>query len=52
MAKEERNYGNMEMKEVIELIIRDAKLAGSITYPLRTEGYHQCSNLIYTDRLK
>ena len=47
-----RDYGNMDMKELIETIITDAKNAGSITYPLRTEGYHQCSNLIYTDRLK
>ena len=50
--KEERNYGNMDMKDVIEAVIRDAKLAGTITYPLRTEGYHTCSNLVYTDRLK
>ena len=50
--KEERNYGNMDMKDVVESIIRDAKLAGTITYPLRTEGYHTCSNLLYTDRLK
>ncbi len=49
--KQERNYGNMEMKDVIESIIRDAKLAGTITYPLRTEGYHTCSNLTMTDRL-
>ena len=48
----ERNYGEMEMKDLIETVIEDAKKAGSITYPLRTEGYHQCSNLLYTDRLK
>lgn len=47
-----RDYGNMEMKDLIETIIEDARLAGTITFPLRTEGYHQCSNLIYTDRLK
>ena len=47
-----RDYGNMDIKELIETIIEDAKKAGSITYPLRTEGYHQASNLIYTDRLK
>ena len=46
-----RNYGDMEMKELIEAIIRDAKLAGTVTFPLRTEGYHTCSNLTYTDRL-
>ena len=47
-----RDYGNMTMNDVIESVIRDAKMAGSITYPLRTEGYHQCSNLLYTERLK
>jgi len=47
-----RDYGNMTLNELIETIIRDSKLAGTITYPLRTEGYHQASNLIYTERLK
>ena len=47
----ERNYGNMDIKELIETIITDSKKAGTITYPLRTEGYHKCSNLTYTDRL-
>ncbi|MBQ6391441.1 MAG: hypothetical protein IJH88_07440 [Eggerthellaceae bacterium] len=47
-----RDYGNMTLNELIETIIRDAKLAGTITYPLRIEGYHQASNLIYTERLK
>ena len=47
-----RNYGDMTMNELVESIIRDAKAAGTITYPLRTEGYHTCSNLIHTDRLK
>ena len=45
-----RDYGNMEMKDVIESIIRDAKLAGSLAYPLRTEGYHKSSNLVLSDR--
>ena len=26
--------------------------AGTITYPLRVDGYHTCSNLLYTERLK
>ncbi len=47
-----RDYGNMSMNELIECIIEDSKKAGTITYPLRTEGYHQCSNLLYTERLK
>ena len=46
-----RDYAKMSMKEVIETVIRDSKLQGTITYPLRTEGYHTCSNLLYTDRL-
>ena len=48
---QERNYGEMSMKDLIETIIRDSKVQGTITYPLRTEGYHTCSNLLYTDRL-
>ena len=48
---QERNYGEMSMKDLIETIIRDSKIQGTITYPLRTEGYHTCSNLLYTDRL-
>ena len=50
MSKE-NNYVEMDLKTMIESIIEDAKKAGTITYPLRTEGYHKCSNLIYTDRL-
>ena len=48
---EERDYGKMTKGEVVETIIRDAKQAGSLAYPLRTEGYHKCSNLTYTDRV-
>lgn len=48
----ERKYGEMAIKDVIESIIEDSKKAGTITYPLRTEGYHRCSNLLFTDRLK
>ena len=47
-----RDYGNMSMNDVIEAVIRDSKVQGTITYPLRTEGYHTCSNLLYTERLK
>ena len=47
-----RKYGEMSMNDLIETIIRDSKLQGTITYPLRTEGYHTCSNLLYTERLK
>ena len=46
------DYAKMTMNELVESIIEDAKKAGTITYPLRTEGYHKCSNLIYTERLK
>ena len=48
---EARAYGDMELRDLIETIIRDSMLAGTITYPLRSEGYHKASNLTYTDRL-
>ena len=51
MENSKRNYVSMDLKDMIESIIRDSKLQGTITYPLRTEGYHTCSNLLYTDRL-
>lgn len=49
---QERDYGSMSMKDLIEDIIEQAKRQGCLTYPLRTEGYHKASNLLYTDRLK
>ena len=52
IEKTERNYGDMTLHELIENIIRDSTIQGTITYPLRTEGYHTCSNLLYTERLK
>jgi adenine-specific DNA methylase len=51
MMSEARNYSEMDMKTTVEAVIRDAKLAGTVTLPLRTEGYHKCSNLLFTDRL-
>jgi len=51
MENNKRDFVNMDMKGLVESIIEDAKKAGTITYPLRTEGYHKCSNLLYTDRL-
>ena len=45
-----RDYANMEMKDLIESIIRDSMMAGSINYPLRTNGYHACANVALTDR--
>lgn len=52
MKSTARDYTKMELKDLIEAIIEDSKKQGTITYPLRTEGYHTCSNLLYTDRLK
>lgn len=52
MEKNTHDFAEMSLKDCIESIIEDSKKAGTITYPLRTEGYHTCSNLIYTDRLK
>ena len=49
---QERDYGSMSMKDLIEDVIEQAKRQGCLTYPLRTEGYHKASNLLYTDRLK
>lgn len=51
-VKKVRDYGNMTMNELIETIIDDAKKAGCVTYPLRKDGYHKSSNLLYTERLK
>ena len=47
-----KNYGDMTMNELIEDVIAQAIKGGCITYPMRAEGYHQASNLIYTDRLE
>ena len=46
-----RDYTEMTMCELVETIIRDSKEQGSLNYPLRTEGYHRSSNLLYTERL-
>ena len=46
-----RNYVEMDLKDLVETLIADSMKAGTITYPLRTEGYHQASNLVFTDRL-
>lgn len=51
MQNNNRNYAEMDDKAMVETVITDAKLAGTVTLPLRTEGYHQCSNLLFTDRL-
>lgn len=47
-----KNYGDMTMNELIEDVIAQAIKAGCITYPMRAEGYHQASNLVYTERLQ
>ena len=52
MESTARDYRDMDIKQLIETIIEDGRKAGTITFPLRTEGYHQASNLLYTDRLK
>ena len=49
---EEREYMGMDMKQMVESVLRDSKIQGTITYPLRTEGYHKCCNLMYTDYIK
>lgn len=51
MENNQRDYASMDIKELVEAIIRDSKLQGTITYPFRTEGYHTCCNVMFTDRL-
>ena len=51
MENSEHKYADMDTKELVETIIGDAMRAGTIAYPLRTEGYHRTRNLNYTDRL-
>ena len=51
MENTTRDYAKLDLKDLIETVIEDAKKAGTINYPLRTNGYHQCSNLVNTDRL-
>lgn len=51
MENTTRDYAKLDLKDLIESVIEDAKKAGTINYPLRTNGYHQCSNLVNTDRL-
>ena len=46
-----RDYASMDIKTLIETIIRDSKMQGTVTIPFRTEGYHTCSNVMFTDRL-
>ena len=47
-----RDYANLSMSDTVETVIRDSKIQGTVTLPLRTEGYHTCCNLLYTERLK
>lgn len=52
IKNEERDYSSMSMKDLVESVVRDSIAAGTITYPLRTEGYHKCANVAYTDRVE
>ena len=47
---ESRNYHDMSMKEMVESVIRDSKVQGTVTIPFRPDGYHTCCNVMYTDR--
>ena len=42
----ERDYSSMTMAQAVAAVIRDAKVMGTVTMPLRTTGYHTCCNLM------
>ena len=41
----ERDYANMSIQELTDTIIEDCRRAGTLTFPLRKEGYHKCTNM-------
>lgn len=51
MKSEERNYADMSVEEVIKAVIRDSKIQGTVTLPLRRDGYHTCCNVMYVEEV-
>ena len=49
---EERDYASMSVNDIVESVVRDSIIQGTVTYPLRTEGYHKCANIAFTDRVE
>lgn len=47
----ERDYAAMTTEEIIKSVIRDAKIQGTVTIPLRRDGYHTCCNLQLVEEL-
>lgn len=50
--KTERDYANMTVAEIVDTVIKDSKAQGTVTMPLRLEGYHSCSNVMYSSYAK
>ena len=48
----ERDYGKMNMQEFVDVIIADCKKQGTVTMPLRLDGYHTCANVQYSSFAK
>ena len=47
----ERNYAEMTNEEIIKSVIRDSKIQGTVTMPLRRDGYHTCCNVMYVEEV-
>lgn len=50
--KNTRDYAKMSVQEVVDAVIRDAKIQGTVTMPLRLEGYHTCANVQFSSYAK
>ena len=48
----ERDYSKMDMQEMVDTIIKDAKQQGTVTMPLRLDGYHTCANVQFSSYAK
>lgn len=46
-----RNYADMSVEEVIKTVIRDGKMQGTVTIPLRRDGYHSCCNVMFVEEV-
>lgn len=46
-----RNYADMPVEEIIKTVIRDGKIQGTVTIPLRRNGYHSCCNVMYVEEI-
>lgn len=46
-----RDYANMTIEEMVKSIIRDSKIQGTVTMPLRRDGYHTCANVMFVEEV-